>query len=298
MAERIMLVNQSASTRKAYLKCAADYEQHRAKEPHSETVFLSFLVKESETKVASTLWTLFSHVKKYLLLECGLDIGSSQRIIDFLKSKSRMHKKKKAEAFTRDELFRYLREAPSDGNFLISKLILLAGFYGGLRGCELVALTWDDLTLSKEGFLLRIAFSKTDRAGVGAVKLLPVMEEKAICPVAYFTEYKALVPETKGRLFLQYRDGKFIRTPIGKNKIAEIPRTIALFLGLENPASYTGHALRVSSATTFADEGANSLALKRHGRWASDNVAEGYLRESKHVRLEAASLLSGSKLTL
>jgi hypothetical protein len=38
----------------------------------------------------------------------------------------------------------------------------------------------------------------------------------------------------------------------------------------------------------------HNLTLKRHGRWASDNVAEGYIRESKSVRKETASLLAGS----
>lgn len=80
--------------------------------------------------------------------------------------------------------------------------------------------------------------------------------------------------------------------------IAYVPRTIALFLGLSDPNLYTGHALRVSSATTLADEGADILELKRHGRWNSNAVAEEYVRESKFARVDAASKLSGSSLTL
>jgi hypothetical protein len=44
--------------------------------------------------------------------------------------------------------------------------------------------------------------------------------------------------------------------PVGKNTIAGVQKQIATFLGLENPGSYTGHALRVTSATVMADEGA------------------------------------------
>jgi hypothetical protein len=40
----------------------------------------------------------------------------------------------------RDELFRFLREAPSVGKDLVTKLVALAGFYNGLRAYELVAL--------------------------------------------------------------------------------------------------------------------------------------------------------------
>ena len=179
----------------------------------------------------------------------------------------------------------------------MNKLVVLAGFYGGLRGCELVALTWEDLSFSQDGILLRIAFSKTDRAGVGVVKLLPKLQEKEICPVHYFTVYKQnCIP--KGRLFCQFRNGKFTKMPLGKTVIANVPRIVATFLELENPSAYTGHSLRVSSATALADEGVTSLALKRHGRWASDSVAEGYVRESKAVRVETAELLAGSTLSL
>lgn len=214
-------------------------------------------------------------MKKYLLLECSCDVGRSPRVVDFLKTLSRFHKPKKALALSRDDIFKFLRESSSEGNGLVDKIILLAGYYGGLRGCELVALTWEDLTFPQEGILLRIKHSKTDRAGIGSVKLLPKLDEEAVCHVFYFNLYKSLVAITTERLFCQYRNGKFTKMPYGKTKVSEVPKIVASFLGLANPAEYTGHALRVSSATALADEGASSLSLKRHGRWKSDFVTEG-----------------------
>jgi integrase len=296
MAEKIILQHQAGSTKAAYERCIREYEQHRDGRPHSEAILLSFLAEHSSIKAPTTLWTAFSLIKKYLKLECNCDLGQASKIIEFLKTISRSYLKKKAQAFSREEIFRFLRETPSIGLDLVNKLVVLAGFYGGLRGCELVALTWKDLTFVQEGILLRIAQSKTDRAGVGVVKLLPKLEEDAICPLYYFTLYKELC-SAEGRLFCQFRNGKFTKMPLGKSTIAKIPRIVATFLGIENPSAYTGHSLRVSSATALADEGATSLALKRHGRWASDNVAEGYIRESKAVRKETAGLLAGSSLT-
>jgi hypothetical protein len=84
--------------------------------------------------------------------------------------------------------------------------------------------------------------------------------------------------------------------PYGKTKVSEVPKIVASFLGFPNPGQYTGHALRVSLATALADEGATSLCLKRHGRWKSDSVAEGYLRESKAALLETAGILTGKTL--
>jgi integrase len=298
MADQIVLNLQADSTKKSYARFSTAYETFRADRPHSETIVLSFLAEESKSKAASTLWTIFSLVKKYLLLECSFDLGGALRISEFLKTLSRYHKKKKAPAFSRDDLFRYFRQAPSEGRGLVEKLVVLTGFYGGLRSCELVSLTWADIIFATEGVLVNIAHSKTDQAGVGAVKLLPASQEEALCPLKYYSRYKQLVPSTEGRVFLRFQAGKFTRAPLGKMTIAGIPCVVATFLGLENPHLYTGHSLRVTSATVLADQGANSLALKRHGRWKSEAVAEEYLRSSKQVRNDTAALLSGSSLTL
>lgn len=298
MTEQIILQQQSASTKASYSRYVGKYEAHRNGRANSEAILLSFLADNSSTMAATTLWTAFSLIKKYLLLECNFDVGQAPRIVDFLKTLSRTHLKKKAQAFTRDNIFQFLRETPSEGEDLVNKLVVLAGYYGGLRGCELVALNWEDLSFAQEGILLKICKSKTDRAGVGAVKLLPKLDDVSICPVHYFTHYKSAVINPEGRLFCQFRHGKATRMPMGKTKISNIPKVVANFLALPNPSSYTGHSLRVSSATSLADEGATSLALKRHGRWASDSVAEGYLRESKAVRTDTAGLLAGKTLTI
>ena len=58
--------------------------------------------------------------------------------------------------------------------------------------------------------------------------------------------------------------------------------------------TYIGHSLRVTSATTLADEGASTLTLKRHGRWKSETIAETYVRESRHVLNETAAVLAGT----
>jgi integrase len=293
MADSHLLALQAPSTKYMYEQYKLDYERMRGEQPHSEAMLLQYLADKSKTLAPTTLWTAFSLVKKYLMLEAQFDIGHAPRITDYLKTLSRFHKKKKAPAFTREQVFAFLRTAPNDGRQLAVKLVLLCGYYAGLRSCEIVALTWEDIAFAQEGVLLAIRFSKTDRAGVGATKLLPKLEEDAICPVYYFEQYRQCAASTSGRLFCQFQNGKFTRSPMGKNTIAAIPCEVATFLALDFPRAYTGHSLRVSSATALADEGANSLTLKRHGRWASDAIAESYLRESKKTRADTAMLLAG-----
>ena len=293
MANQIILGLQSASTKQSYCRFVAEFNLFRKEKPLSEGLLLSFLVEQSKTKAASTLWTMYSLIKKYMALECGFDLGHSPQISNFLKTLARMHLKKKAPAFSREELFMFLRTAPSESKVLICKLVLLVGFYGGLRCSEMVALMWKDLVFTEEGILITIQKSKTDQAGIGAVKLIPRMKEELLCPVFYFLKYKAVVNGPTGRLFRVVCNGRFTKGPMGKNTISCFPKDIAVFLGLENPQTYTGHSLRVSSATVLADEGGDNLVLKRHGRWSSDAIAEDYVRNSKRCRIDTANLLGG-----
>lgn len=86
------------------------------------------------------------------------------------------------------------------------------------------------------------------------------------------------------RFFVNYFKGKCTRQVIGKNKIGDVPKTIATFLNLENPKTYTGHCLRRTAATLLSDSGASLQSLKQLGGWRSDKVALGYVENSMHAR--------------
>ena len=75
------------------------------------------------------------------------------------------------------------------------------------------------------------------------------------------------------RFFVNYQNGKCSIQFIGKHKFSKMPNEITLFLQLENPETYTGHAFRRTSATLLAQSGASMLRLKNLGGWKSDSTA-------------------------
>jgi hypothetical protein len=77
--------------------------------------------------------------------------------------------------------------------------------------------------------------------------------------------------------------------------MAKIASMIATDLNLPSPATYTGHSLRVTSATILADAGISMINLKRQGGWKSDAVAEGYLRGSKKLKQDTAALITSNQ---
>lgn len=96
-------------------------------------------------------------------------------------------------------------------------------------------------------------------------------------------QYTDLRPsDSPDRFFVNYAKGKCTRQVIGKNKIGETPQAIALFLGLPDPKTYTGHCFRRTSATLLCDSGASVQNLKQLGGWRSETVALGYVENSMH----------------
>ena len=81
--------------------------------------------------------------------------------------------------------------------------------------------------------------------------------------------------------------------PIGINTLYKFPGIVAKTLSLAG--HYTGHCLRRSAATILANNGCNSLQLKRLGRWKSDSVAESHIDNSKASKIEIANMIGSSK---
>lgn len=96
------------------------------------------------------------------------------------------------------------------------------------------------------------------------------------------------------RLFISHRNGKPTKQNIGHNTISKVPQTIAKFLKLNNPETYTGHTFRRSSATILAEGGGDLLTLKRHGGWKSGTVAESYIEESIADKRRIAEIVQGT----
>lgn len=87
---------------------------------------------------------------------------------------------------------------------------------------------------------------------------------------------------------------KFFSQVIGRDTIAAVPKKIAEYLKLEDPKTYTGHALRRTSATLLVDSGVTIENVKRHGNWKSNSAAEGYFAESLYNKKQIGNVLSNA----
>lgn len=94
------------------------------------------------------------------------------------------------------------------------------------------------------------------------------------------------------RFFLTYRRGKCVSSPMGINKIGEVPKNIAKFLKLSTPEKFTGHCFRRSSASHLANKGGDLLTIKKFAGWKSSAVVESYVDASMKRRIEIAQMFT------
>lgn len=156
------------------------------------------------------------------------------------------------------------------------------GIAGAMRCDELVHMTTDDIEDVKSALLVKIPNSKTKKT-----RSFTIMGENYLC---ICRKYIALRPDNfeQRRFFVKYQNGTCHRSVVGIHKLGSVAGEVAKYLNLPNANAYTGHCLRRTSATLLVDSGGDITALKRHGGWRSNTVAEGYIEESIKNKEEIA----------
>lgn len=169
------------------------------------------------------------------------------------------------------------------------------GIAGGCRIGELVNMKIDDVDDRGNVVVVTLPDTKTNKP-----RVFTIIEEKDLNALHIYRKYVKLRPQAvpHRRLFLNYQHGKCTVQPVGENKIRKIPCLIATYLKLPEPALYTGHALRRSSASLLVDGGADLLELKRHGGWSSSTVAENYIEDSVTRKMETCKKIFGKNTCL
>lgn len=166
------------------------------------------------------------------------------------------------------------------------KVAMILGVSGACRREELYNITMKDVEDRGELIFVKIPQTKTNIERTFTF----VNQDEKIHYLDIFRRYIQLRPSNakSERLFLAFHNGKCRNQVVGKGTIGRWPSKIAEYLKLSNPASYTGHSFRRTSATLLANKGVDILGLKRHGGWKSSSVAESYVEDSLQNKIQFA----------
>ncbi|XP_031328141.1 uncharacterized protein LOC116159324 isoform X2 [Photinus pyralis] len=259
----------------------------------NETVLLSYFQELSEKYTPTSLWTKYSLLKSTFIVKKKTDISNYNQLIYFLKVKSKGYKPKKSQVLTGDQVFEFIKRAPND-IYLLHKVVLVMGVFGGLRRDEMVKMCIDDITDKGSVVIVNVPETKT-----GTSKGFTIVEEEEINALKLVRQYLALRPKhtKERRFFLTYRKGCCTVQPVGKNTIGSVPNIIAKYLKLDNPHQFTGHCLRRTSATLLVEAGASFETLKMHGKWKSNTVAQSYVEDSLISKNRISCIIASAMIT-
>lgn len=106
-----------AKSKEQYIKEYNTFMEWRNKQSagsFSERVILAYFEEKSKNSKSSTLWSCFSKLKATLLIQQNVDIGKYSKLIAYLKRQSVGYRPKKSNIFSREEVYKFLLEAPDD----------------------------------------------------------------------------------------------------------------------------------------------------------------------------------------
>lgn len=236
------------------------------------------------------MWQKYSILKSTLIVNMNTNIATYNRLVSFLKIKSKGYVPKKSKVLTGDQVMAFINGASNDF-YLLHKVVLVMGVFGGLRRDEMVKMTINDLEDKGSVLLVKVPETKTATS-----KGFTIVEEEEIGALKLIRQYMSLRPKgiKESRFFLTYRNNRCTAQPVGKNTIGSVPSIIAKYLKLENPKEFTGHCLRRTSSTLLIEAGATFETLKMHGKWKSTAVAQGYIEESIASKNRVAQMIANA----
>lgn len=115
-----------AKSKEQYLKEYDSFMTWRIKKginSFTERVLLAYFEMKSKIWKSSTLWSTYSKLKGTLMVNNDVDISRYSKLIAYLKNKSTGYKPKKSKTFSREEIYKFLLQAPDD-HYLMHKVLI------------------------------------------------------------------------------------------------------------------------------------------------------------------------------
>lgn len=294
-----------SKSRKLYEKTYDDFlsfTKIRGKDPRqpTEDEILLYLHDLAENKKLAykTLWQRYSMIKSAIQTHHDVKLDH-KRVTAYLKRQEEQCTvpTKKASVFTPAEVLAYLKTDTDSELGIISRAYFSLTYYGGLRSEESYNLQKHDL-VDDDDFGTWVTYQPAKQRGAKkrAVFLVP----KGPAQDTLKTYLKTLSVAALACKFLWHAINYIARGKArgfraarwGINSCRQVTIHAATTLKLQNPNTYTGHALRRSAATHLADKGRSPADLMRFFGWTSMSTAQQYLDRSKHMLQSLAEDLS------
>tara|TARA_R110000850_G_scaffold129229_12_gene249143 strand:- start:1944 stop:3032 length:1089 start_codon:yes stop_codon:yes gene_type:complete len=282
----------SPNTRRAYKSDLAHFENWGGTFPATREMVAAYLADHAGKLAIATLQRRLASISTAHGAWSLESPTASKLVQTTLRGIRKRHGKpqKQAKPLLVEDLFRIMPLLGDSVKDTRDRALLLIGFAGGFRRSELVGLNVEDIETVRQGLIVTITRSKTDQTGEGRKIGIP-FARGAYCPVLALEAWVKQANITEGPLFRPVtRHGEVKDTRLSKEAVSRIVKQYAEAVGLE-PAHFSGHSLRAGLATSAAQVGVSTLAIRRQTGHRSDAMVSRYVREGELFNNNATSSL-------
>ncbi len=298
-ARKYARASKSANTIRAYRGAMQDFtrfcqEQSVSPLPASpETVimYLAFIEQQSISTIQQKLAAIAEAHRMAHLPDPTVD-EDVRTVMDGLRRTlgSAPHKK---TPLLREDLASVIGSLPNDLRGKRDRALLLVGFAGAFRESELVALRVEDIEFSRTGLIVTVRKSKTDQTGQGLAKVIPVLQNKTLCPVTALKVWLREAKITRGPLFRKVDQWNHVhKTALTPQSVALVVKKAAQLAGLD-PKKFAGHSLRSGFVTTAYAASVPEWSIQKQTGHRSITTLRSYNQDEGAGAEEAARAAMG-----
>ena len=175
----------------------------------------------------------------------------------------------------------------------VRRAIVIVAFFGGLRVSECRQLSLEKICRGPDGFTVTHVRVKQRSDKLSTKFLVPQAGGFADMLAVYLDKVRDQLQKFEGNCWYTGRKNHcLVPQPMGKNMVAKVPHEVASLLKLDDPAEYTFHSFRRTSATEAADYGSTSEQMKDFFGWSNSKVCGEYISSSRPAIMSMAKRLS------
>jgi len=147
---------------------------------------------------------------------------------------------------------------PNSPKNIRDKALLVFGWFSAMRRSEIIALNWDDISFIKQGILVTIRQSKTDKYSEG--QKIAILKRKDICPIKILKAWKKINHHSSVFCSIT-KDHKITGKKLSGIDVARIVKKWAGEIDLDT-TKVAGHSLRRGFVTTAVGAGIRNRDAK------------------------------------
>lgn len=283
------------NTRKAYRQDIQHFEQWGGKLPADTATIIHYLHDHATVLNARTLARRITALRQFHRFQGFTDPTDHPAVQKTLRGIQNTHGKPKqqAPALRLEQLEQAISHLRAQNSLasLRNRCLLTLGYFGALRGSELLSVQVDHIKWQEQGITLLIPKSKTDQANEGQSCAIPLLGN-SLCPSTQAELWISESGISQGALFPSINRwdqlGQRAMTIAGLNKLI---KQIAEACSWPDAEKYSSHSLRRGLATSASSAGASFKSIMRQGRWQHEGTVLQYIEEGQAFEDNAVNAL-------